>query len=303
MKRSLGLPLLFLMACSTTPEGGAKVSLPASAAAPVPLGRPNADQAEAVQDAVADASSTVLTGTTVARRRSEVSASGSGLLMDLKVREGDFVEAGDVIAQLDRRDAQLRVQQAEASVKMAQVQLAGAQREFERLERLAKDQATTGAELDRVTSTRDAAHAGLEAAQAALALARKANADADVRAPYSGLVVARLKGEGEWISTMPPAPLVVLTEMDPMELRVEVPAALLSRLKVGDALTVRLPALERTLTTLITRRVPQVSAQTRTFSVFAEIPNEDRSLAAGLFAEVRLAGASPSAAVEKGANP
>ena len=303
MKRSLGLPLLFLMACNASPEGGGKVSLPASAAAPVPLGRPSTEQGEDVQDALADATSTVLTGTTVARRRSEVSASGSGLLIDLKVREGDFVESGAVIAQLDRRDAQLRVQQAEAAVKMAQVQLAGAQREFERLDRLARDQAATGAELDRFTSTRDAAQAGLEAAQAALALARKANADADVRAPFSGLVVSRLKSEGEWISTMPPAPLVVLAEMDPMELRVEVPAALLSLLKVGDALNVRLPALDRTLTTRITRRVPQVSAQTRTFSVFAEIPNEDRSLAAGLFAEVRLAGASPSAAVEKGAQP
>ena len=43
--------------------------------------------------------------------------------------------------------------------------------------------------------------------------------------------------------------------------------------------------------------VPQVTPQTRAFSVYAELPNEDRTLAPGLFAEVRLDGAAPSAEV------
>jgi RND family efflux transporter MFP subunit len=154
------------------------------------------------------------------------------------------------------------------------------------------------ADLDRLRSSRDAAAASVEAATVAVAMARKAATDADVRAPFAGLVTARLKGEGEWISTMPPAPLIMLAEVDPLDLKVDVPASLLPRVKVGDALTVRLPAVDREITTRITRVVPQVMAQTRAFSVYAELPNEDGSLAPGLFAEVRLAGSAPRAAAE-----
>lgn len=275
-------------------KGAPKASLPAtppSASSLVPAageGRPSAE------DPAPDPGA-LLTGTTAARRTSQVSASGSGLLVELKVREGDFVKAGEVIAVLDRRDAALRVAQADAGLKAARVQLASTEREVARLEKLDKDQAVPTAEVDRIKSARDAAAAGVEAATVAVNMAHKMAGDADVRAPFAGLVTARLKGEGEWISTMPPAPLIMLAEVDPLDLRIDVPAALLPRVKVGDAVTVRLPAIDRELTTRITRVVPQVTPQTRAFAVYAELPNEDRALAPGLFAEVRLDGAAPSA--------
>jgi RND family efflux transporter MFP subunit len=294
---TLALPaaLVALVGCQKSGDAaGAKVTLPASAPAAVALGsqppgglntpEPPADEGAA------------LTGTTAARRVSQVSASGSGLLVDLKVREGDYVQAGQVIASLDRRDAALRIAQAEAGLKAAQVQLAGAEREVARLERLARDQAVPQADLDRLTSSRDAAAAGVEVAQAGLNLARKMAADADVRAPFAGLVTARLKAEGEWISTMPPAPLVLLAEVDPLELKVDVPAALLPRVAAGDTLTVDLVSIGRKQQATITRVVPEVSARTRAFTVYAELPNPNRTLAPGLFAEVRLGrgGARPA---------
>lgn len=276
--------------------GVAKVSLPTTPPSATLLGAsPSGASGAGASAGEAPDPGALLTGTTAARRVSQVSASGSGLLIELKVREGDFVKAGEVIAQLDRRDAVLRIQQAEAGLKIARVQLAGAEREVARLERLEKDQAVPAADLDRLRSTRDVAAAGVGAAEVAVLTARKMAGDADVRAPFAGLVTARLKAEGEWISTMPPAPLIMLAEVDPLDLKVDVPAALLPRVKVGDALTVRLPAIERELTTRITRVVPQITPQTRAFSVYAELPNEDRSLAPGLFAEVRLAGSAPSA--------
>jgi RND family efflux transporter MFP subunit len=275
-------------------KAGPKASLPATPPSATSLVVASTEGKAGADDAAADPGA-LLTGTTAARRTSQVSASGSGLLVELKVREGDFVKAGEIIAVLDRRDAALRVAQAEAGMKSARVQLASAEREVARLEKLDKDQAVPTAELDRIRSARDAASAGVESATVAVSMARKMAGDADVHAPFAGLVTARLKGEGEWISTMPPAPLIMLAEVDPLDLKIDVPAALLPRVKAGDAVTVRFPAIGRELTTRITRVVPQVTPQTRAFSVYAELPNEDRSLAPGLFAEVRLDGAAPSA--------
>ena len=289
---------LALTACQSGADSkaGPKASLPGTPPSATSLVAPAGEGKSAAEEAAADPGA-LLTGTTAARRTSQVSASGSGLLVELKVREGDFVKAGEVIAVLDRRDAALRVAQADAGLKAARVQLASTEREVARLEKLDKDQAVPTAEVDRIKSARDAAAAGVESATVAVNMAHKMAGDADVRAPFAGLVTARLKGEGEWISTMPPAPLIMLAEVDPLDLKIDVPAALLPRVKAGDAVTVRFPAIGRELTTRITRVVPQVTPQTRAFSVYAELPNEDRTLAPGLFAEVRLDGAAPSAEV------
>lgn len=109
--------------------------------------------------------------------------------------------------------------------------------------------------------------------------------DTSVRAPFAGLVTARLKTEGEWISTMPPAPLLVLVELDPMEVRLEAPAHLMGQIPVGTALRLRFPAVGKELVTKVTRVVPAIRAATRSFAVIAELPNPDGSLQPGLFTE------------------
>ncbi len=286
--------------CAGQGAGGPKVNLPKNAPSGAPLAANGASNGAATATGASDKDTDadlggVLTGTTLAHRSTQVSAAGSGLLAELKVREGDFVTAGQVIATLDRRDSHLRAQQAEAVVKSARVQLAGAERELARLEKLAKDSAVPAADVDRLTTARDAAKAGVEMAEAALAVAHKSEGDADVRAPFGGLVTARLKGEGEWISTMPPAPLIALVEVTPLDLKIDVPAALLTHVKAGDPVTVRLASVGREIATRITRIVPQVVPQTRMFTVYAELPNDDHTLAPGLFAEVRLAGSTPTA--------
>jgi membrane fusion protein, multidrug efflux system len=283
------------------PSATAKVEAPAASTS-----APGAAAAIDPRDPVVDAAGVLhLTGNTEAHRRSYVSVAsrGGGLLSKMAVREGDFVKRGDLIAQLDASDISITNKQADAGLAVAEAQFRAAEREHKRLEALAKDKAIPGQQLDMATTGFEQATAGLAAAQAQQAQARKALGDMTVRAPYSGLVGARLKNEGEWVSTMPPSPLVELVEITPLDLLIQAPEHLLDRIHVGDEVTAHFNSIGRSAKGKVARIVPIVRPPARAFLVVAEFPNEDLALHPGLFAEVELvpqaaAAAAPEAAAD-----
>jgi RND family efflux transporter MFP subunit len=228
------------------------------------------------------------TGTTQPIRVSQVAAKGAGLVKRIFVQEGDYVEQGAPIAELDATHAALQKRQAKASIRAARVQVEAAEREQRRMAKLSDLQATPQAQVDMASTSAEAAEAQLELARAGLALATQAEEDAAVVAPFSGVVLDRLKNEGEWVSTMPPAPLIVLAQVEPMEVRVDVPELLRSRLVVGGELTVHLTALGRTEKAVIARIIPEVKPATRTFEVVAHLPNAGRDIPVGSYADVTL---------------
>jgi RND family efflux transporter MFP subunit len=238
-----------------------------------------------------------LTGTTRPHRQSAVAAQGTGMMKQRLVDAGDMVEKGQVIARLDRKNARLRARQAAAALKAARVQLSAAQRENRRVTQLGSSVASSRA--DQAATALEGALAGVEAAQVALDMARKAERDADVKAPYAGLIVQVLKSEGEWVTTMPPSPVVVLAEVTPIDLHVDAPEHLLSRIKVGDKVIATFDSLDTTIETSVSRIIPNVKSGTRSFEVVVELPNADREILPGVFAEVQL---TPSGAATKSAS-
>jgi multidrug efflux pump subunit AcrA (membrane-fusion protein) len=109
-----------------------------------------------------------------------------------------------------------------------------------------------------------------------------------VRAPFDGLVVKRFVNEGEYASVMPATPLVTIEEIDPVDLRIQVPSTDMAQVAVGSPVHVRLPATGQELDLRLTRVVPSSDPHTRTFSAIVEIPNRDHNLRSGLYAEVTL---------------
>lgn len=237
-----------------------------------------------------------VTGSTAPRRTSAVAVNGSGLLQQMLVKEGDFIQAGQTIARLDRTDAELRIRQARVGLDGARVSLKATQRERNRLARLDQGSAVSQAQIDAAQTALEGAQTGLAAAEAALAMAENANRNLSVRAPFAGLVVARLKAEGEWITTMPPSPVIQLVEIDPLDLQIDAPESLLTRIRVGDRVVARFASIGRTVETQVSRIVPMVQMGNRSFKVFADIPNKDHSVQPGVFAEVEITpGAEPPA--------
>ena len=235
-----------------------------------------------------------LSGQTEAHRRSTLTPKVSSTVTMVHVRDGDVVKAGQALVTLDTQDFRLRVEQAEAARRAAQVQLDSAKLDWSRSKTLLADKAVPQAQYDAMDARLKGAQAGLAQADTALAMARKALRDATIYAPFSGIVVKRLVNEGEYASVMPATPLVIIEEVDPLDLRIQLPAPLVAKVRAGDRVRVRFPATGQTIEAPLIRVVAALDPHSRTFSAVAELANHDHALRSGLYAEVALAGAPPA---------
>jgi RND family efflux transporter MFP subunit len=302
---SLSFSLVLFASCSRDgdvarlPATAPTVAAAAKAAAPPAPEKapaaPAADKAPTAETATGAVpppppSSSFLSGQTEAHRRSTLTPKVSSTVTHVHVRDGDIVKSGQALVTLDTQDFSLRTQQAEAALQAAKVQLDSAKLDWDRTKALLGDKAVPQAQFDMADARYKGAQAGVLQAETAVAMGRKALRDATVHAPFNGIIVKRLVNEGEYASVMPATPLVIIEEVDPLDLRIQIPSTDLTKVKAGDVIHARFPATGQTLDARLTRVVDALDPHTRTFSAIAELPNPNHELRSGLYAEVTLSG-------------
>jgi RND family efflux transporter MFP subunit len=178
----------------------------------------------------------------------DVAAFYTGRLLSLRVRVGDTVKQGDVIAELDPVDAKEQIAQARAQAKAAasernraKVERDAAAAEVARLEPLARDQLISALEIDRqrakanaLDATVESAAAGEAEANARVRLLEKRVVESVVRAPFAGRVAERFVDPGAIVTAG--ARLVRVVAVAPLRIRFEVPESDIPRLRVGTQL-------------------------------------------------------------------
>ncbi len=173
------------------------------------------------------------TGTLAARRDMPVGVAGEGgLVARVWVQPGDWVRQGQVLVSIDRAVQDQQANQLVAQVTVAQADARLAQAELDRANALLSRGFISKADIDRRTATRDSARARVAVAVAQLGAGRNTNARLDVRAPASGLILARAVEPGQIVSAGSPA-LFRLAGGGEMELKAEMAEADLARMRVG----------------------------------------------------------------------
>jgi multidrug efflux pump subunit AcrA (membrane-fusion protein) len=133
-----------------------------------------------------------------------------------------------------------------------------------------------------------------------------------VRSPIDGVVVAKLKSEGEMATMMPATIVLVIQDQSTLELRFRLPERALRYVKIGASVKARFDALGVDREAKVTRIQSAIDAQTRTVEIVVELPNKDGALKAGLLASVELqpeaaaavkAVAAPATAAGQGGAP
>jgi RND family efflux transporter MFP subunit len=253
-----------------------------------------------------------------------VSAQAAGELSQLNVDFGGYVSQGQVIATIDQRDAKLKVEQAEATLKQtvarlgmkegekfdsnqnADVRVAKSQLDWAKLEldrsvkliekgdipRSSYDEKVTNHNLAqaRYQAALDSVNqqlAAVEQQKAALALAKKALADTVVRSPISGAVKEKHASRGSYL--MVNGKIVTLVKINPLRLRADIPESSVAAVRTGQTINVTVDAFpNRTFTGRVVRIGPSLDEKTRALTVEAEVANSGNLLRPGMFAKSRL---------------
>ena len=227
-----------------------------------------------------------VTGSLRAVSLATVKARVPGELRDLTVREGEAVRAGQVLGHIDTLELELRVRQANENVAAARGQYDIALKTRDNNKSLFERGFISATAKDTADAQLVTARATVDANIAALDLARKALADAEIRAPIAGTVAARLAQPGERLAV--DARVIDIVDIRQLELEAIVPASDIARVAVGQEVSIAPEGAERALAGKVVRISPTNQTGTRAYLVYAQLPNPGERLRAGLFAQARI---------------
>jgi len=160
----------------------------------------------------------------------------SGRVSSLEWREGERVEAGELLATLDRRQAHARLSAASSRVSEQGLAQSQARRELARAEALGAS-VVSAESLEQARGRLDAIEAAQAQARAQRRGARSGVAEHTLIAPFAGVVEARVSEVGAWVEAG--EGIVELLGDDALEIRVAVAPELRAALKVGDRFELR----------------------------------------------------------------
>jgi len=264
-------------------------------------------------------------GTLAAYDQATLKVKVPGRLQTITVDFGSVVRRGQLIAQIEPRDYELRVEQAEAAlaqararlglppegtddrldpeqtslVRQARAVLEEARANYERSARLLEegviprsrfdaDEAAYKVALSRYQDALEEVRnrqALLAQRRSELMLARQQLADTVISAPFDGVVQERHTSVGEFLAVG--SPVVTIVRMDPLRLRAEVPEREAHRVRPGQRVRVMVEGDPAIYTGRVVRLSPTITLQNRMLVVEAEVRNNGQ-LRPGAFARVEI---------------
>jgi RND family efflux transporter MFP subunit len=228
-------------------------------------------------------------GTLESPDRGVLAARVDGRVGRIAVREGQLVEAGQLLLTIEGNPASHRLNEAEGAKKAAQAGLELAEQTAARYRRLFAREAVTPQEMDRISAELEMSRQNQRSAAAAVETARTALGYTRVTAPYASRLVRREVEEGTTV--LPGTPLLVLDRQGAWRVRTRLPEKLFGRVAEGDAVSVEIPAAGKTLEGALAEISPAADPQSRDFEVKVAIV-DDRGLSAGMYARVSFVGAA-----------
>ena len=201
-----------------------------------------------------------------AKTLNNITAQAGGRVKQILVAVGDRVAAGQVVARMEATQASA-----------AQIQLADAKTNFARMDELYKVGGISKAQWEQAKSALE---------QAKLSYGN-ASENTLLRSPISGFVTAKNYDNGD--VTSPAQPILVIQQVSPLKVVVNVSEQYYTRLKPGLEAHLSVEALgEQTFSGRITKVYPTVDATTHTVGVEIEVANKDQRLRPGMYARLGL---------------
>jgi len=215
------------------------------------------------------------TGMVRAKEEAVLSARASGQILRLRAAVGDRVRAGAPLVEMDPVNARIAVENALAAERLAVANLAAADREVARSRYLFEAQSLPEAGYDRVRTARDMAAAQLDQARAGLSGAKQMLSDTLIVAPFAGVVSAKFHNAGDTVTLMPVTPILTVTDVDHLEVRLAAPESIEGFVRPGQVVEAVLTPSGQRFQARVRVKGSVVDPQSRTIEVLADVGKTD----------------------------
>jgi membrane fusion protein, multidrug efflux system len=220
-----------------------------------------------------------------------VKAKVSGYVAKKVVTDGQLVNKGDVLFELEVTDYALSVDKAKAQVLSSKASLALAETEFTRVSNLYANKAISEQDVDSAKAARDVRRADYQMAVAALKLAEDSLADTKILAPFDGVVSAGTVNVGDLVQAQS-TELITVSQLNPLWVEIGVSEQQYTSLFGGAAAHGKLSITvgDKTLSVPIDYQSPGVDPQQGTIQLRASLPNADYAIRPGSLIKVKVEG-------------
>ena len=211
-------------------------------------------------------------GTLRADESVELTAETEGKITNIRFEEGDRVQEGSLLVQINDAELQAEKERLEHRLSLATDRA-------ERQKTLLDEGGVSQEEYDATVNQVEVLRSELDLVEARIEKTQ-------VRAPFDGVVGLRAVSEGAYLS--PQTPITTLQRIDPIKLDFSVSEQYAGRVQTGQSVTFRVRSLERTLEGTVYAHNTQVNTETRTLQLRARAANPDEALRPGMFADVTV---------------
>lgn len=271
-----------------------------------------------------DLSTMVWQGTVEALSSVDVMPNSNGKILEIPVKQGDHINAGDVLFQVDNQDARLQLEQAKAgyqaaeaafknaekasqqntSVRPAEIAFNTARDNFSRMEALYSGGAISQAEYEGAKAQMDSASVQLQAARngqtgsyevtkaqmdsarAALDIVQKKYDDCTVTSPLSGMITNVYVEVGQMVS--PQVKAMAVIDDSGKKVKIQVADMDIDQLKTGMPMNVSLQSLGESCQGTISEISAVSNASTGMFTVTVQLEEASKVSYIGMTADLRV---------------
>lgn len=234
------------------------------------------------------------TGVIEAWKKINITPDVGGKIDKIYVQEGDRVEEGQLLAELDTKAIRLQLEAAKAGLAVAEANYNDAQKNMERMERLKQEKAVSDQQYEKVRLAYEAAEAQLQQARAALNLAQHSLGVSLMKAPFSGIVASRNAEVGDVINPMmggfsPTSGVLTLMNFSRIKIQIDVSQQDLVRIKKDQVAHLKVTAIpDRVFEGNVSLVNLTADPLTKKFKVEIMVENPDLVLRPNTFGEITL---------------
>ncbi|MGI3165438.1 efflux RND transporter periplasmic adaptor subunit [Pseudooceanicola sp. 200-1SW] len=220
-------------------------------------------------------------------RQLAIPAEVSARVTEVLVREGEAVEAGQLLVQLDVETLRNQLDQQRATAAATRAQLRLARTQLERTQSLVARGLAPESQLEAGRAEVDQIAASLAAQEKSVANAEENLKHAHVTAPFSGVISDRTVDPGAYVSTG--SPLVSLVDLSSLEFEAAVPVRYTPLLAPGQRVELSVEGVTaRDFSGTVDRISPVAIEGTRMLPVYVTLANPEGLLRGGMFAAGRI---------------